>query len=196
MGEKIFENPEKRQVTALMPGVILIVVAFTPGCVIKVRQKRFFFRGHRGTVDSRRHRDQSGNSSAQQCTTMMPISRRKRIIVYQKRETRRRSLETRVSKTAVSSVGPRLVPVHPLHYYPLGKHPGSIRGHSTHGLNASAARSPLVPPRSMQFTRKRTRMCFMAAMQKRNASRCLTGYSIHNNVAGEFPPAVDAPREI
>lgn len=36
----------------------------------------------------------------------------------------------------------------------------------------------------MQFTRKRTRMCFIAALQK-ETPLCLTGYSIHNNVAGE-----------
>lgn len=134
---------------------------------------------------------------------MMPISRQKRIIVYQKRIPRgAASLETRVSKTAVSSVGPRsfslslLLPsssIHPLHYYPLGKHPGSIRGHSTHGLNASQDR--VSEEGRVQFTRKRTRMCFILIIFRKKETAflpplCLTGYSIHNNVAGELQPCV------
>lgn len=52
----------------------------------------------------------------------------------------------------------------------------------------------------VQFTRKRTRMRFIAttSAKKKQAPLCLTGYSIHNNVAGELQPCVAAvvPGEI
>lgn len=130
---------------------------------------------------------------------MMPISRQKRIIVYQKRNREARPasrLESRKQQSHPLVHALSLFPsssIHPLHYYPLGKHPGSIRGHSTHGLNASQDR--VSEEGRVQFTRKRTRMCFILIIFRKKETAflpplCLTGYSIHNNVAGELQPCV------
>lgn len=130
---------------------------------------------------------------------MMPISRQKRIIVYQKRNREARPasrLESRKQQSHPLVHALSLFPsssIHPLHYYPLGKHTGSIRGHSTHGLNASQDR--VSEEGRVQFTRKRTRMCFILIIFRKKETAflpplCLTGYSIHNNVAGELQPCV------
>lgn len=156
-------------------------VAFV-GCIIKVRQKRFFSRGrpvdsgHRGT-----------NSSVQQCTTMMPISRQKRIIVYQKRNREpwpASRLESRKQQShpLVHALPPSANPLS-IHYTIIPS--ANIQDPSTHGLNASQDRVSEEGGRCNLRAKELGCVSQRLRAEKRNGPPplCLTAYIIMSPVS-------------
>lgn len=134
---------------------------------------------------------------------MMPISRQKRIIVYQKRNREARPASRLESRKQQShplvhalSLFPSSCPPPPSIHYTI------IPSANIQDPSVDTRRMDLMPPRigclrkgECNLRAKRTRMCFILIIFRKKETAflpplCLTGYSIHNNVAGELQPCV------